>query len=390
MAINKKLIHFKTYQAFQTELEAGNILETSIVWIKETHQIYTHGEYYDCSDQNASTLLMTGYAVASGTSEEELTIKPEDTLAVAMGKIQKQSLDNEEVVAQAFVNFKNVLGVENPNQEMPDLSDTNYLSGQTQFVSALKALDTAIAENGSGGEIEVLVLDYATDLNNGTGNTTAEVYQKISDAITNKKPIFLCDDSNIGGVHVTVSPSDISIYIATSIPQGSGEVIRIQTTVLSISSTDYSIHELSNAVNIDTSGDGTKFLADDGTYKTIPNTLSDDYAASTEVNAALQPDGGDTYEKAIGKLHKAILDDEGVITQAFTNLQSVLGVENPGQVMPDLSDTNYLNGQTQFVAALKALDSALKTVADQAATISTLTDRIAALESALTVKEVGA
>lgn len=389
MAINKKLIHFQTYQAFQTELEAGNILDTSIVWIKETHQIYTHGEFYDCSEQNASTLLMTGYAVASGTSEEELTIQPTDTLAVAMGKIQKQSLDNEEVVAQAFVNFKNVLGVENPNQEMPDLSDTNYLSGQTQFVSALKALDTAIAENGGSGETEVLVLDSVTDLNNGTGNITAEVYQKISDAITNKKPIFICSDSTIAGVNAVNSSYDISIYL-TNVIARKGPIIKIQATVLIINGTDYSITPLSNSVEIYRSGDGTQFLSDDGTYKSISNTLSNDYAASTEVNAGLEPKGGDTYEEAIGKLHKAILDDEGVIAKAFTNLQSVLGVENPGQVMPDLSDTNYLSGQTQFVAALKALDSALKTVADQAATISALTDRVAALETALTIKEVGA
>lgn len=390
MAINKKLIHFQTYQAFQTELEAGNILDTSIVWIKETHQIYTHGEYYDCSDQNASTLLMTGYAVASGTSEEELTINPTDTLAVAMGKIQKQSLDNEEVVAQAFVNFKNVLGVENPNQEMPDLSGTNYLSGQTQFVSALKALDTAIAENSGSGETEVLVLDYATDLNSGIGNTTAEVYQKISDAITNKKPIFICIDSNIAGVNAVNSSSDISIYITNVFSHGAGTKIEIQVAVLIINGTDYSITQSVNTVEIYKSGDGTQFLSDNGTYKAVPNTLSDDYAASTEVNAGLEPKSGDTYEEAIGKLHKAILDDEGVIAQAFTNLQSVLGVENPGQVMPDLSDTNYLSGQTQFVAALKALDSALKTIADQAATISALTDRVTALETALTVKEVSA
>lgn len=136
------------------------------------------------------------------------------------------------------------------------------------------------------------------------------------------------------------------------------------------------------------SGDGSQFLANDGTYKTIEMELSDDYAASTEVNEALEPKAGDSYETAIGKLHKAILDNEEVVAQAFVNFQTVLGVENPNMTMPDLSDTNYLSGQTQFVAALKALDSALKTVADQAATITDLTSRVAALEAALTLKSV--
>lgn len=58
--------------------------------------------------------------------------------------------------------------------------------------------------------------------------------------------------------------------------------------------------------------------------------------------------------------------------------------------MPDLSDTNYLNGQTVFVSVLKALNTAIKTVADQAATINDLEARVAALESALTLKTVGA
>lgn len=42
MAINKKLIHFKTKAAFDNEYKAGNILETSICWIKDSQQIFTH------------------------------------------------------------------------------------------------------------------------------------------------------------------------------------------------------------------------------------------------------------------------------------------------------------------------------------------------------------
>ena len=49
MAINKKLIHIKTKAAFTTELNAGNILDTSIVFIKDTKEIWTHGQLYSCS-----------------------------------------------------------------------------------------------------------------------------------------------------------------------------------------------------------------------------------------------------------------------------------------------------------------------------------------------------
>lgn len=46
MAINKKLIHFKTKAAFEAQLAGSNILDTSIVFIKDANLIWTHGTYY--------------------------------------------------------------------------------------------------------------------------------------------------------------------------------------------------------------------------------------------------------------------------------------------------------------------------------------------------------
>ena len=50
MAINKKLIHFQTMANFEVQLSAGNILDTSIVFIKDAKKIWTHGEFYNCDD----------------------------------------------------------------------------------------------------------------------------------------------------------------------------------------------------------------------------------------------------------------------------------------------------------------------------------------------------
>ena len=46
MAINKKLIHFKTKAAFEAQLAGSNILGTSIVFIQDANLIWTHGTYY--------------------------------------------------------------------------------------------------------------------------------------------------------------------------------------------------------------------------------------------------------------------------------------------------------------------------------------------------------
>ena len=47
MEIENLLLHFKTKQAFTEALE--NISESSVVYIKETKEIYTHGQFYCCS-----------------------------------------------------------------------------------------------------------------------------------------------------------------------------------------------------------------------------------------------------------------------------------------------------------------------------------------------------
>ena len=52
MAINKKLIHFKNKEAFDRELQAGNIVDTSICWIPDAKFIYTRGTYWYCSSKS--------------------------------------------------------------------------------------------------------------------------------------------------------------------------------------------------------------------------------------------------------------------------------------------------------------------------------------------------
>lgn len=46
MAINRKLLHFKNKQNFDTEVANGNILDTSIVFIQDSKEISTHGTVY--------------------------------------------------------------------------------------------------------------------------------------------------------------------------------------------------------------------------------------------------------------------------------------------------------------------------------------------------------
>ncbi len=53
MAINKRVIHFKTKKKFQEALDKGDILSTSIVFIKDTLELYTHEQLYSFADREA-------------------------------------------------------------------------------------------------------------------------------------------------------------------------------------------------------------------------------------------------------------------------------------------------------------------------------------------------
>ncbi|MBO5217541.1 MAG: hypothetical protein J6B41_07350 [Alistipes sp.] len=63
--INKKLIHFRSLSDFEARLAAGDILSTSIVWIKDAKKIWTHGEYYDCNGGGDNVYIFNPDGVAS-------------------------------------------------------------------------------------------------------------------------------------------------------------------------------------------------------------------------------------------------------------------------------------------------------------------------------------
>lgn len=95
MAINKKLIHFKKEASFKPELDSGNILQTSIVFIQDTKKIWTHGQYYNYDDStilekiNSLTKNDVGLGNVDNTSD---TNKPVSTAQAAAIKVVQDDL----------------------------------------------------------------------------------------------------------------------------------------------------------------------------------------------------------------------------------------------------------------------------------------------------------
>ena len=84
---------------------------------------------------------ITGYMVASGSSEEELTLNDGDTVNEALGKLQKQMLDNEEAIAA---------GLNDLNTRLKNVDDViAHNTGITQLSGAVRSLSAATV-NGLG------------------------------------------------------------------------------------------------------------------------------------------------------------------------------------------------------------------------------------------------
>lgn len=147
MAINNKFVHFKTSAKFKEQLEAGNIKDTSVCFIKDTNQIYTHGQYYDCSeltDEKVVGSSLVGYAESQETNEA-LDLSSSDTIISAFGKLVKAIKDNEEVESAAFVKLRDSIGLdENLNYE------TGGGSSISEDISDLKNSVGSLNDNSVG------------------------------------------------------------------------------------------------------------------------------------------------------------------------------------------------------------------------------------------------
>lgn len=97
MAINKKLLHFKTFANFNSQKLSANEENTSytigvdgavtsgapvvryesICWIKDTKQMWTHGQLYDCSG-GSSDVDFSEYLTAEEIAEIYATIESLD------------------------------------------------------------------------------------------------------------------------------------------------------------------------------------------------------------------------------------------------------------------------------------------------------------------------
>ena len=149
MAINKKLIHFKNKTDFQTQYNAGNLLNTSIVFIQDAKQIWTHGQFYSCpfTEEEIKQLFTGANIKLDNYSEIEspIDIKATDTVNEAFGKIEDY---------------------------LDSLSDLNAILVDTGDVAS----DPIINDYISPSELSLTLTNYATKNQLNINDTGAKAY----------------------------------------------------------------------------------------------------------------------------------------------------------------------------------------------------------------------
>ena len=176
MAINKKLIHFQNKATFDSELAAGNILNTSIVFIKDAKLIYTHGQLYPCPyTQEELTALFNNKANLSEldnylkkTDAEKTYIKSIPTANGTTAGIVKQGGDvtisdgiitvNDDSHNHVIANVDGLqTALDNKQDLISDLSTirSNASKGATALQSVPLATSSSLGGVRSGGDITV-------------------------------------------------------------------------------------------------------------------------------------------------------------------------------------------------------------------------------------------
>ena len=266
------------------EIIAGalNILSNRIGTV-ETHMT---GDY----------IPLTGYELASGTSEEELGLSEEDTVNEAFGKLQKQMLDNEEAVAAGFNYFRDRL--DDIDEEISHNTGVTALSGAVQSLSSATRSLSANVESS----LSSLVDDYLPDNYTNTGTT-----------------------NELSGVVMSISAKTSGVLTLNLNGVEQGQYSPSANTTINLEA----IQEITGA-----------------------DVLLTGYELATgSTEADLVVVATDTVNEAFGKLQKQNYDNEAVVAGALNDIDERIYALS-GEVVSAITIIDSLSGFSEEISAL--------------------------------------
>ena len=328
------------------EINIGRINEVYILTYPTVGQVISEEEYTDLSTAIGNNKVIVFYSVPDNTHYVLNPIENTSDNIVLSGYINKSTTD------YTFTSVK----VSIPYNTLAINIETKDFTIQTNgFGSKFLSDNGTYVEINTDVESDVYVFNYT-----GQASIQPNEYEELRSAINNGK--IICINAQGGTMPVVSDAGNENkiILMADLSDISPSNVFSIMNNTIIIQS-DGTISAINDGVDINTKGDGTKFLSDDGTYKTIDlsskqDKVVSDFVESTLTNSQLDITTTDTVSVALGKLQKAIKDNEEVETKAMLEFKNSVGLTKNVK-LPDLSDTHYLNGLTTIVDCLKALDA---------------------------------
>lgn len=162
MAIDKKLIHFKRKSVFNEKLAKNEILDTSIVFIKDTQEIWTHGQLYKCTDTDTNTTYSAGTGLSlSGTTFSHEDTNPNISTDTNYGPTANvtQSAKNTASFKVPQITLDQFGHVKSVSERTITVTDTNT---DTHYSTGIRAGASGTITNGSITNPFIKVVDNAT------------------------------------------------------------------------------------------------------------------------------------------------------------------------------------------------------------------------------------
>ena len=215
---------------------------------------------------------ITGYQTATGTSEEELSLEETDTVNEALGKLQKQMLDNEESIAA---------GLNDLNTRLDNVDEAiSHSTGITQLSGAVRSLSAATYS----------ISDGLSELyNNVNNNTYGFAY---SNQVTNLSAATHGKINQLSAATQYIGKSTLTINM-NGVEQGKYTPLSGNTTINLTAATEVT---------------GADVLLTG--YELATGTTEEELAIVAT----------DTVNEAFGKIQKQNYDNEAVIAGSLNDL----------------------------------------------------------------------
>ena len=314
-------------------------------------------------------VLLTGYLLASGTTEEELAITPLDTVNQAFGKLQKQNYDNESVVAGSINDLNDRL----LNVEEEVLSGASAYTMITELSAVTVAINTSVGQLSSSTEtLSGVSLSLSGSLTTLSGSLT-----NLSGAVMSKEFVIANAINTLNDKIDGLSGDSASYFDGAEYVSSAKTIIFTNGGVVkdSIDATDFIKDGMVSAVTV-TGGNMVITFNTDAGHEDISIPLTDIfdpdlYYTKTEINTGVSASTAalsaatiaisattSALSQSLDALSGSISNKEFVIAASINVLNDRLsGVE--GEIVSGNSAYTMVNDLSAATVSLSAATVAL-------------------------------